>query len=473
MSFPFELNPGPPFIFDDAGSGRPHLRSDRNSVRKLAEVVWFWYNRKASGPHPHLVFPAAHKLAPEFIAACWHAGVPFRMLPDYEEDTTESLNHITPVPYLWQQALKAYVDEFGTGFKPQERAIPEESYFAYVFTSGSSAGPKLIGLKRSQIQHAAAASAKNIRPAGDESWMLNLPLNHIGGISVVLRSWTYGCSVLDLRSASPENILLHFENNTAATMTSLVPTQLSRFMQFSDGFRLHKQFKAVLLGGGPSPAELISSCRRASIPVMKSYGMTESCAQVVSVPYSEINTAPASASGRLFEGHTLSIRNEDGRELKQGRSGVIWLKGPQLISSYINENAYSDAFDKDGYFCTGDYGFLDESGYLHIEMRRSDLIVTGGENVNPAEVEAAILKAWPGFKDCAVAGVNDEEWGQQVVAFIVADSKSERERPSLGIFRESLRNRLAAFKIPARIVFTDQLPRNEMGKLKRHLLKVE
>ena len=461
-----------PFIFADKGDGLLSLRSTRESILRLAAVVLHFHKICADYENQPLQFAADHTMAPELIAACWRVGVPFRVVPvhDAAQAGSEPIAAFQPVDYQWQEAIQLYLKDNGAGFDHGclPSSIPDQKVFSYIFTSGSTGAPKLVGLKRAQMLEAARNAAENARPANDESWLLCLPLNHIGGASVVLRSWIYGNSVVDGRNSTPEMLSAQLKTNESLTFASVVPTQLIRIMKDGVDHPVHASFKMMLLGGGPSADSLVTEARSKNIPLVKSYGMTETCAQIAAVPATEVKNYPASSSGRIFPNHRISVRGASGKEVDTGESGLIWLKGPQIITEYLHHPDPESAFDSEGWFCTGDYGRVESDGWLFIEMRRSDLIVSGGENINPLEVEAFIRETFPNATDVAVLGLPDETWGQKMVAWIAAEP-SDSFNPSAVI--STLKKSLPSFKVPKDVHIVHKLPRNNMGKLLRNELK--
>jgi O-succinylbenzoic acid--CoA ligase len=343
------------------------------------------------------------------IGAAWLAGIPFTVFPYAIEPDVE----LTEWPDVEPSPLPESHDP--------------ESVYAVVATSGTSGVPKQIHLRRRQMLEAAAAS---VRPDPGTGWLLALPLHHVGGMSVVLRSVIYRTNVIlqDAKTA--------LKTNKDVTVASLVSTQLVRLLDDPD-FRTHDRFKAILLGGGRIPASLIASCRERNIPVISSFGMTETNAQIVSVPLDAWRTAPEGTCGKVMGSNVARIRE-----------GLLELKGPQLGTP-------------DAWFQTGDYARMDADGWMYIETRRTDRIVTGGENVDPEPVEEA-LKRIPGVHDAAVVGVDDEVWGQRVVGVLVAD-----ETLTDVDLQHILKSHIPKFSIPKEFRRVPILPRTSNGKLKR------
>lgn len=470
MNLPFNFRPPVPFIFSAATGGLLDLRSTRETVIRMAAVVKRWHTQYCSEPEQPLSFPANHRMAPEFIAACWHASVPYWIEPALASATiTARAKHLlNPVPYHWKQALDEYLKNNGDDFPTRSYTDDPESIFSYLFTSGSSGAPKLVALRRAQMQAAFSSMETSLLPDRLESWLLCLPLNHIGGAAVVLRSWLNGNSIVDARMCGYDEMLAQLTGNESLTLASMVPTQLDQLLEIGKALIVHPGFKAILLGGGPSPNALIEEARSRAVPVMKSYGMTESCAHVISVPYKELGNAPFCSSGKANPGHYVQIRDAYGAVLPAGETGLLWLKGPQLINTYADAPANSPAsFDADGWFCTGDYARQDSGGWVYIEMRRSDLVVSGGENINPGEVESILRSEIDGIADLVVGGLPDARWGQKLVAWIVF----EGDKPDPDKLRSWLKEKMPAWMVPAEFRFPERIPRNEMGKIQREALE--
>jgi O-succinylbenzoic acid--CoA ligase len=348
------------------------------------------------------------------VAACWLSGRaftvhPFAVMPDRELTEWPDLSPV-PVP---------------------DRFDPE-SVYAILSTSGTSGVPKRVPLKRRQMIAATSAAAA-LRPGPGGAWLLPLPLSHIGGIAVVLRSLLFGTSVrigdADLIGSDPR-----------VETASMVATQLHRLLSDPD-FRCHPGFRRILLGGGRIPEPMLQTCRERGIPVVPSFGMTETNAQIIGVPPALWRDVPPHSCGRVLAPNEARIRN-----------GILQVKGPQLP-------------DPERWFDTGDHARMDADGWITIETRRTDRIVTGGENVDPEGVEDA-LRALPGIRDAAVIGLPDDEWGQIVAAVIVADEGRTDE----SVIRQ-LKAVLPAHQVPKRIIRADSLPKTENGKLRRAELR--
>ena len=200
------------------------------------------------------------------------------------------------------------------------------------------------------------------------------------------------------------------------------------------------------------------------IPVVSSYGMTESCAQIsANAMLNPSGTYPPKASvGTVFPPNQIQIRDENGKIQPPIEQGQIWLKGPQIFDGYLNSELNKTVFDEEGWFNTGDFGHLNRNNQLFIENRRSDLIITGGENVNPLKVEA-VLNEHPQIVESAVIGIPDPKWGQKIIAFIISEDGSFEEEQ----IRNDLQKKLHGFQIPKEFIEISELPKTAIGKIKK------
>jgi O-succinylbenzoic acid--CoA ligase len=276
-----------------------------------------------------------------------------------------------------------------------------------------------------------------------------MPIARIGGLSILTRALAARRCVALAKEfdavAFPEWIASH-----RITLVSLVPTMLMRVLDRHPAWTAPTHLRAVLLGGGAASPKLLERAVARRCPVVLTYGLTETCSQVCATPYAA-RFAPADwGAGIALSG--IDVRTRDDR---------IEVRGPVLMAGYWNEAPLAPH----AWFDTGDLGALDARGCLHIHARRMDLIVTGGENAYPAEVERA-LEAFPGIAAAGVFGMPDEVWGHTVAAALVA----ERHPPSDAELIEYLCRRLAPHKRPRHVCYVDRLPLAPTGKLDRRAL---
>lgn len=353
------------------------------------------------------------------------------------------------------------------------RKLPKGS--AIVFTSGTRGAPRGVVLSRSALLASARSHTGVLGWRADDRWLLSLPTAHVGGLMIVVRclharrTVVMGGRAAD-GSFDPAKTLEVVERDRV-TLLSVVPTMLQRLLRAQR--RAPASPRAVLVGGAGAPAALMGRARESGWPVLATYGLTEACSQVATerpeglealragvgpvVPGMELLIGGAEADPAVADGAAAS-----------GRPGSIRIRGPVLFDGYLGESAgdpLERPFDADGWFDTGDLGTLDPRGRLRVVGRRADRIVTGGENVDPAEVEAAILE-WPGAAACCVVGIEDEEWGERVGA-VVAPAAGFEALGGLRALERHLGERLAGFKRPRSWSVRERLPVARSGKVDR------
>ena len=325
---------------------------------------------------------------------------------------------------------------------------------AILYTSGTTGRPKGAMLSRRAFVAAAQASAQNLGWQVDDRWLLCMPLAHVGGLSILTRCLIARRTVVLIGGACEPRAVAAAVQRDRVTLLSVVPTMLRRLLELTPRWTPPPHLRAVLLGGAAASAELLQEAAARGVPVLTTYGLTEACSQVTTQRY---GTPPAAAQGC---GEPIA-----GLQLRIGEDGQLQVRAPTLFDGYWPPGPQALPLTEDGFFVTGDLGQLDAQGRLHILARRTDLIVSGGENIYPVEVEQA-LERCPGVAAAGVVGVPDAEWGQQVVAAVVAAARP----PSLSELRQALRDRLAAYKHPRRLVLVPALPLNATGKLDRAAL---
>jgi len=414
------------------------------------------------------------------IAGCYLLKIPFITLnPDLTDSELrsqikikepgaiysdlENRNRFGDYPYIdiTKKDLNIVGSENSIEAPSSDPSLP----FGYFFTSGSSGNPKLVSLLRRQIIFASHASAINIKPDIDRFWLLCLPLNHVGGISIVIRSILYHSAIFRMDRFDETQVRTFLSENRLFQVASLVPTMLQRLLD-EPLFQLHLEFKALLLGGGPVPDGLIDRALERGVPVVSSYGMTETCAQIAANPMLQPRGVyhPKKSVGMIFEPNLVQIRDpKSGKVQLPNEVGQIWLKGPQVIDSYPDPTLNKSSFDRNGWFNTGDIGHINRRKQLFIKNRRTDRIITGGENVDPVEVEQ-VLENFNEIIRAAVTGIEDPKWGQKVVALLEVKDK-KRFDPDL--FSAELKKRLSSYKIPKSYILVDAIPTTSLGKIKR------
>ncbi|MDR7429156.1 MAG: o-succinylbenzoate--CoA ligase [Armatimonadota bacterium] len=327
-----------------------------------------------------------------------------------------------------------------------------------LYTSATTGEPKGAQLTFANHFWNALYSNLHLGCGPEGGWLVVLPLYHVGGLAVLWRAALSG-SVVVLHDRFDPDAFNH-EVDLGVAYTSLVPTMLDRVLQSRAARPVPASLRAVLLGGGPVPAELVVQAARRGWPVAPTYGLTEAASQVATLHPAVALYRPDSAGRPLL-----------GVEVRAGRSaqepGEILVRGPTVMKGYFRRPEATARTLRGGWLHTGDVGYVDPEGHLHVLDRREDLIVTGGENVYPAEVEA-VLRAHPAVAEAAVVGLPDPQWGQQVVGFV-------RVRPGMVADPQELvtfcRARLAGFKVPRRVWIIDRLPRAGLDKVSRRRLR--
>ncbi|MHB0947522.1 MAG: o-succinylbenzoate--CoA ligase [Gemmatimonadaceae bacterium] len=340
---------------------------------------------------------------------------------------------------------------------------------AIIYTSGTTGRPKGAMLTVGNFWWSAEGSARNLGVRPDDRWLAVLPLFHVGGLSILLRAAIYGTTAVVHEAFDAHAVNAAIERE-GITIVSVVAVLLQRMLDARGELPFPDSLRCVLLGGGPAPRPLLERCAAMHVPVVQTYGLTETASQVATLAPGEALRRLGSA-GRVLPPNELRVVGNDGREARAGEPGEIQVRGPVVMAGYANRDDATARALEGGWLHTGDVGALDADGYLYVLDRRDDLIISGGENVYPAEVEAALL-ADPRVAECGVIGEPDAEWGQRVVAVVRLHDEALVGASTAESLRAHCRERLARYKAPAEIRFVTQpLPRTASGKLRRAALK--
>jgi O-succinylbenzoic acid--CoA ligase len=311
-----------------------------------------------------------------------------------------------------------------------------------LMTSGTSGAPRPIGLTYGNHLWSGIGSAFNLGVEPTDRWLCCLPLFHISGLSILMRSVIYGTTAVVHPGFDVDRVAASLEGD-GVTLLSLVTTQLVRLLEAEVDLM---PLRAVLLGGGPVPQEVLEEALGRGATVVQTYGLTEAASQVTTLSPGDARRKLGSAGRALLTTH---LRIQDGE---------ILVQGPTVAPGTA---------DEDGWLHTGDLGRIDDEGFLYVIGRLGDVIVSGGEKVLPTEVEEVLLRH-PQVLDAAAVGRPDAEWQEAVTALVVPRDKN-------GITAEELRRHcageLAGHKVPKRFEFVSELPRNASGKLIRNAMR--
>jgi len=341
--------------------------------------------------------------------------------------------------------------------------INPDSTAVIIFTSGVEGKSKGVELPFNSLFQSAKIGDQVIHHTKDDKWLASLPFNHIGGFSIITRSLLFGTSI-----ALPENLqteaLADSLEKLKPTLCSFVPTQLKRLLD--SNVQPNEELRNVLIGGGYIDKKLVMEAIHRNWKISKVYGSTETASFVSALTEDECLENPTSI-GRALSPNQVVIFNENKYRALEGEVGEIAISSPAVMKGYYNDEEATENCFQDEFYLTGDMGYLDMEGYLFLEARKKDMIVTGGENVNPNEVEDRLLEH-PDIEDAAVFPIKDDEWGEIVAAAVIMrDSKKDI---SLDEVESFLKGNLAGFKIPRKLFYEDELPKNELGKITRRKL---
>lgn len=324
---------------------------------------------------------------------------------------------------------------------PVSGAAPNRDRLALiVFTSGSTGRPKGVRLTFGNLEASAAGSAAHLGHTADDRWLCNLPIFHVGGLSILIRSAREGSTAILEPGFDPVRTAALLRAGDA-TLASLVSVTLARTLDVHVG--RYSGVKAALIGGGPVPPDLVERAWEVGIPALATYGMTETASQLATARPEDRKVVPIPGA---------EIRAVNGR---------LRVRGPMLSPGYLGEPDRPDG----SWFETGDAGTVSDEGVVEVLGRADDVIVTGGENVFPGEVEAAI-RSHPGVVEVVVVGVPDPTWGAKVKAVYEGEAAP-------GELERHVRYRLAGFKVPSLWQRVDRLPRLPVGKVDRKAVASE
>ena len=329
-------------------------------------------------------------------------------------------------------------------------ALDEEA--VVIFTSGSTGRPKGVVHSFSSLINSIENSNMVLNQQENDRWLASLPFYHIGGFQIICRSLYYGCSIVISESLQTIHLTKAIEN-FSPTHISLVSTQLERLIH--QKIKPNESLRISLIGGGFIDDGLILKADKLGWKPFRVYGSSETASMVTAISSNKIISKPQSV-GKPFSDVEIKISHDS----------EILIQSNSLFKKYLDDEKETASKLINGFYHSGDLGFVDDDGYLFIEARRNDLIVTGGENVNPMEIEKALLQ-FQFIKDACVFPKQNKTWGQIVAcALVVTDSLIDAKS-----IKEKLKLILAGYKIPKEFYFVNELPRTSLGKLEREKIK--
>ena len=349
-----------------------------------------------------------------------------------------------------------------------------------LFTSGTTGTPKAAVLRHENIMAYVLGSVEFGAAGAEEAALVAVPPYHIAGISAVLSSTYCGRRIVMLPSFEPAE-WLRLLGQERVTHAFVVPTMLVRIMDCLaqlPGRTSFPALRAIAYGGGRMPLAVIERALRMfpGVDFTNAYGLTETSATVCLLSPEDHRAAAASPDpqvrrrlgsvGKPLPSLEVQVRDAAGTVLSQQQSGMVFVRGAQVAGEYRGVGSLLDAA---GWFATQDRGWIDAGGYLFLEGRADDLIVRGGENISPGEIEEVLL-AHPAVADAVVVAVPSDQWGEAVGAVVVVRSGTTTSAEAL---QEWVRARLRSSRVPERVLFRSELPYNEMGKIPRRLVREE
>ena len=361
-------------------------------------------------------------------------------------------------------------------WREAEKPIVDVDIAVLLFTSGTTGEPKAAVLRHRHLASYVISTVEFMHAEEDEAALVSVPPYHIAGIAATLTAVYGGRRNVFLETFTPEAWV-----ETAAaeqiTHAMLVPTMLARILPLLEagGERL-PHLRALSYGGGRMPQSVIEQAMRLlpRVDFANGYGLTETSSTIAVLLPEDHRAAIASddphvrrrlgSVGRPLPSVELEIRGPDGARCGPGESGEVYVRGEQIAGEYLHKTVLQE----DGWFATNDSGWMDGDGYLFVEGRLDDVIVRGGENISPGEIED-VLRLHPNVADVAVLGVPDDQWGERVAAVIVAKD----EAPAIEALADWVRTRLRSTKTPEAWEFRAELPYNDTGKLLRRVLRQE
>ena len=382
------------------------------------------------------------------------------------------------VSLMTGKQLIDYTTEGGVIPEPSWNMDPDEIAIL-LFTSGTTGAPKAAVLRQTHIVSYILGSVEFMGAADNEASLVSVPPYHVAGIAAMCSSVYSGRRIVQLPTFDPED-WVNLVINEEITHAMVVPTMLARIVEYLDNDSSIKitSLRALSYGGGKMPRPVIERALTLlpDTNFVNAYGLTETSSTISVLgpeDHREAFRSPdesirqrLSSAGKPLPNLEVSIRNDEGVEVSVGESGEIWVRGEQVSGEYLGQGK---KLTDDGWFPTNDGGSIDDGGYLFVEGRIDDIIIRGGENISPGEIEEVLLNH-PNIRDAAAVGVPDEEWGEVIIAVVVS---RDTESFSESVIKDFTKEHLRSSRTPDKIIQVDELPYNETGKLLRRVIKAE
>ena len=467
----------------------------RWTYAQLREAAWRAAAQfNASGAKYVALLDVISPAAPIAIFGAAYAGIPYVPL-NYRltrAELNELVERVAPALLIAGQEYLRLLDphdgvtvvargQFLDGVRhgaSEPMAAPEDprAVAVQLFTSGTTGKPKAAILRHENLMSYIVGTVEFGAAGEDDAILVSVPPYHIAGISSVLSS-TYACRRTVQLEAFDPKAWLEACRREKVSNAFVVPTMLSRIIDELAASAAPPSLKALAYGGGKMPLATIQRAMQLlpGVDFTNAYGLTETSSTIAVLGPDDHRAAAASADpavqkrltsvGKATGAVEIEVRDESGARLGPGQPGFVFVRGPQVSGEY----QAGSALDADGWFPTRDRGWLDEGGFLFLDGRADDVIVRGGENISPGEIED-VLVSHPAVADAAVVAIPDEQWGEGVGAAVVL---KPGRRASAAELQELVKGRLRSSRVPQEIVFREALPYNELGKVLRRVVKQE
>ncbi len=451
---------------------------------------------RAAGSSRVAVLDTSSPAVPVALFASGWAGVPFvplnyrltgselealigQVTPLYLITETERCAQMSALPGTTVIARHEFLAHERVADAAAEWSMDPDEIAVLLFTSGTTGAPKAAVLRHKHLVSYILGAVEFAAAGEDEAALVSVPPYHIAGIAAVLSSVYAGRRIVQLPSFDAAR-WLELARSEGVTNAFVVPTMLARIVEALGDAKSADlpRLRALSYGGGKMPQSTIERAMRLfpDTSFTNAYGLTETSSTITLLGPEEHLAALASDApevrrriisvGRPLPGLELEVRDEDGKAVPSGERGEIWVRGEQVSGEYLGRGSTVDAA---GWFPTRDGGWLDAEAYLFIDGRIDDVIVRGGENMSPGEIEDVLLEH-KAVADCAVVGVPDEQWGEAVAAAVVLHPDRQASAEEL---REWVKARLRSSRTPEKIAFESELPYNETGKLLRRVVRAQ